>query len=200
MRRSIFLIAIIGILFLFFIFFLLKPYGCSKNPPKLTYEEITKIPESFYIENVPFFDYTIVSKNITHCAATVLAMVMRFYDNTTTPDEIGQAVSWKESSDKFMEYARNKGLKTEVYESSIEDLKLKISEGKPVIVLQGFDLLHRGGEYSHSRVVVGYTKDYFITYDPDPANGKNYKINTWLFQVLWNQEPGSCNIVETVYK
>jgi hypothetical protein len=166
----------------------------------ISIEQIKNLPQSFYIENVPFYDYTMI--NAKSCMPASLGMVMGFYDNITTPDELDEKfpeLGW--SLDNFKQYAKSKGYKVEDYESSIEDLKLKISEGKPVIVSQWVDLYHKWGMYGHVRVVVGYTDKYFITFDPVPSHGKNYNISFSDFEKLWNRGvEGGCNRVLLVYK
>jgi ABC-type bacteriocin/lantibiotic exporter with double-glycine peptidase domain len=178
---------------------------CLMHTSNVTLEQIENLPESFYIENVPFYDYTMVEGEFTQCMATSLAMVMRFYDNETTPDGLGNKFPMLGYSlNEFKDYATSKGFEIEDYESSIEDLKLKISEGKPVIVSQWYDSYHKWNIWGHVRVVVGYAKEngveYFIAYDPVPEFGEDYKINFEEFKELWNREPTVCNRALLVYK
>jgi ABC-type bacteriocin/lantibiotic exporter with double-glycine peptidase domain len=164
-------------------------------------EQIENLPKFFYIEHVPFYDYSMVEGEFTYCMATSLAMVMRFYDNETTPDELGNKFPMLGYSlSEFKDYATSKGFKIEDYESGIEDLKFKISEGKPVIVSQWYDAYHKWNIWGHVRVVVGYTKEYFIVYDPVPELGKDYQISFENFEELWNREPTVCNRALLVYK
>jgi len=172
---------------------------CSVHSSNISAEQLKNLPESFYIENVPFYDYTMVN---TTCMPASLGMVMRFYDSKTTPDEVNEKfpeLGWSLSN--FKQYAKKEGFKVEDYESSIEDLKLKISKGRPVIVSQWSDLYHKWGMWGHVRVVVGYTDKYFITFDPIPSHGKNYNIAFSDFEKLWNRGPeGGCNRALLVYK
>lgn len=172
---------------------------CSAHSLEISAEQLKNLPESFYIKNVPFYDYTMVNVS---CTPANLGMVMRFYDNKTTPDELNNKfpeMGW--SLDNFKQYAKSQGFTVEEYESNIEDLKIKVAEGKPVIVSQWLDLYHKWGLWGHVRVVVGYTDKYFITFDPVPKKGKNYNITFSDFAKLWNREPeGGCNRVILVYK
>lgn len=176
-----------------------KEEQCSLYNLNVSTEHLKNLPESFYIENIPFYDYTMVN---TTCMPASLGMVMRFYDNKTTPDELDRKFPELGSSlDNFKQYAESRGYKVEDYGSSIEDLKLKISEDKPVIVSQWVDLYHKWGIYGHARVVVGYTDQYFITFDPIPEYGKNYNITFSDFAKLWNRGlSGGCDNVLLVYK
>jgi len=175
-----------------------KQEQCSTHASNISAEQIKKLPDHFYIKNVPFYDYSMVE---TTCMPANLGMVMRFYDNMTTPEEIDRRfpeIGW--SLDNFKEWANSSGFNIEDYESSVEDLKLKISEGKPVIVSQWMDKNHKWGGYGHVRVVVGYTDKYFITFDPIVEYGKNYNINFEDFKKLWNRGPEGCNRALIVYK
>jgi ABC-type bacteriocin/lantibiotic exporter with double-glycine peptidase domain len=171
---------------------------CSMHTPNISAEQIKKLPDHFYIEDVPFYDYSTVK---TTCMPANLGMVMRFYDNKTAPEELDKKfpeIGW--SLDGFKQWARSEGFKIEDYESSVEDLKLRISEGRPIIVSQWMDKNHKWGEYGHVRVVVGYTDKYFITFDPIVEYGKNYNISFEDFKRLWNRGPEGCNRALIVYK
>lgn len=71
--------------------------------------------------------------------------------------------------------------KTEVsYEVTIESIKQKLSEGKPVIVPAagrklGNPYFSGEGPWYHMLVIVGYDGKYFITNDPGTRRGKEYK-------------------------
>jgi ABC-type bacteriocin/lantibiotic exporter with double-glycine peptidase domain len=172
---------------------------CQAHSSSISAEQLRNLPESFYIENIPFYDYTMLN---TSCMPANLGMVLRFYGSKTTPDELNKQfpeLGW--SLDNFKQYAKSQGYKVEDYESNIEDLKLKISEGRPVIAGQWLDSYHKWGLWGHVRVVVGYTDKYFITFDPVPEKGKNYNITFSDFAKLWNREPeGGCNRALLVYK
>lgn len=72
------------------------------------------------------------------------------------------------------------GLETVVIDSpSVEDIKLLIASGKPVIVpAAGRELGNPNftgeGPLYHMFVITGYTADTFITHDPGTRNGQNY--------------------------
>jgi hypothetical protein len=165
----------------------------------LSAEQLKNLPSSFYIENVPFYDYSMVN---TTCMPASLGMVMRFYDNKSTPDELNARFpELPYSLDNFMKYAKSQGYTIDDYSSNMENLKLEISEGRPVIVSQWFDSYHKWGMNSHARVVVGYTDKYFITFDPAPEHGEYYNITFTDFAKLWNKEPeGGCNRAFLIYK
>jgi len=84
--------------------------------------------------------------------------------------------------------------------SRVEDLKLYLGEGYPVIVHQTFSLQENTG---HNRVVIGYSdkKGVFIVNDPSRL-GRNHEIPYPEFEKLWSRiamyEPGPHNKIYLV--
>ena len=70
-----------------------------------------------------------------------------------------------------------------LFNSSIENVKLYLNEGYPVIVHQTMSLSDNTG---HNRVVIGYSdpREIFIINDPS-LKGPNYEISYTDFKKLW---------------
>jgi hypothetical protein len=84
--------------------------------------------------------------------------------------------------------------------SRMDDMKLYLIEGYPVIVHQAFSLRENTG---HDRVVIGYSdkKGVVIVHDPSRL-GRNYEIPYADFEKLWSRiavyEPGPTNKIYLV--
>jgi len=71
---------------------------------------------------------------------------------------------------------------------SIDDIKLRLNAGHPVIVpaygkALGNPNFRNGGPLYHMMVIKGYTDTHFITNDPGTRRGANYVYD---FETLWN--------------
>ena len=84
--------------------------------------------------------------------------------------------------------------------SRVEDIKLYVNEGYPVIVHQTFSLQENTG---HNRVVIGYSdkRGVFIVNDPSRL-GRSHEIPYADFEKLWSRiatyEPGPTNKIYLV--
>lgn len=129
------------------IFFML--FSCSHGSVQLNSNPVL-------IDNVPFYpqdDY--------QCGPASLAGVMNYWGLNITPDEIAKAI-YSESARgtltiDMLIYTNKKGLYAVQYSGSWDDLKTKISNRYPLIVLvdYGFSVY----QANHFMVVVGYNDD-----------------------------------------
>jgi hypothetical protein len=79
-------------------------------------------------------------------------------------------------------YARDKGFSAYSWNSSMNDLKSKLSQGLPAIVLQDYKLSDRSG---HFRVVTGYDDDARVMHVNDPYEPQTKTIPYDKFETLW---------------
>lgn len=88
-----------------------------------------------------------------------------------------------------------------VYDFSLEELKRKIIEGRPIIVPAAGRLLKnpnfkQPGPLYHNLVVIGYTESEIITNDPGTRKGEGYRYNQNIFYNAIHDFPGSKELIE----
>ena len=137
------------------------------------------------------------------CFSSSFAMVMQYWDKKVSVNDVLKVVGYP----PFKTYShpelnwwmkRNHRLRFEyLTDSNIEDVKMYLNEGYPIIVHQDFSL-HDGT--GHNRVVIGYSDPEGVFITNDPSNlGPNYRISYKNFIKLWNvSEPGPRNKVYLV--
>ena len=125
------------------------------------------------------------------CFSSSFAMVMRYWGKEVHVNDVLKVVG----PPPFASYEhpelnawmrKNHGLKfLYLPYSRVEDLKLYLNEGYPVIVHQTFSLKENTG---HNRVVIGYsdTRGVFITNDPSRL-GPSHEIPYTEFEKLWSR-------------
>jgi ABC-type bacteriocin/lantibiotic exporter with double-glycine peptidase domain len=105
------------------------------------------------IENVPFY-----SQEAYQCGPAALAGVLNYWGVAVTPQEIAEEIFSTSARGTLnidmVLYAQNKGLRASYYRGSIEDVKKKIQDGYPIIVLVdfGFSLY----QANHFMVLIGF--------------------------------------------
>lgn len=125
------------------------------------------------------------------CFSSSFAMVMRYWGKDVHVDDVLKVVGHPpfrgyEHPELNWWMRRKHGLKFKYLpNSSVEHVKLYLSEGYPVIVHQTFSLNESTG---HNRVVIGYNdkKGVFIINDPSRL-GPNYEISYSDFKKLWSR-------------
>ena len=71
--------------------------------------------------------------------------------------------------------------------ANIDNLKHKIKEGKPLIVLIDPSYLYGGiSGFGHFIVIVGITTREIVYHDPDVPNGESIHCNIEIFSMAWN--------------
>lgn len=104
-----------------------------------------------------------------YCGPATLAAVMQYYGIETSQEVVGKAVynalSGATSGADMLYYARQQGMAAYSWNTNIDDLKLKLSAGMPVIALQQNSREDTSG---HFRVITGYNDklDKFYVMDP----------------------------------
>jgi hypothetical protein len=160
------------------------------------------IPDKIKL-NVPF------EPNLGNtCFSSSFSMVMRYWKKDVDVQDIVKIVGLPpfqgydhQELNSWMAKNHNLRFKYLPY-STVDDLKLYLSEGYPVIVHQTMGNRDTSG---HNRVVIGYddNKGIFITNDPSRF-GPNYEIPYPIFKELWADiakfEKGPSNKAYLVYK
>lgn len=171
----------------------LSYFSCLPLKPN-THLGIKISPSSHYIKDVPFFP---ARDNM--CGPAALASVLSFYGISVSVEEIARHVMLPDNSGTKVEnlylYAISKGMTAQVYSSGILDLKRKIAQGLPVIVL--IDTGLPGFPNGHFVIVVGYDENHFYLYDGDKKDAKvsrRYLYGSWYrtdFTMLLVLPPGT---------
>ncbi len=137
------------------------------------------------VENINTLDVPYLSQTENNwCGPASLAMVLNYWGVSVTQEEIAPFIinpyDNLTHSDDIVEYAENLGFIAFYGSITIEELKEKISNEHPVIVLQWFSPDYRVG---HFRVVIGYDEQKIITHDP--ILGQNHPFLHDEFFELW---------------
>jgi hypothetical protein len=128
---------------------------------------VSEIPESrrnHIIDNVPFYP-----GGTDQCGPVSLATVLNYQGVSVTPEEISRAV-FSESAGgtlniDMLVYPRKKGMHSEQYKGSMDDVRRNIQLGNPLIVLvdYGFSFYQK----NHFMVIVGYNENGVIVNSGD---------------------------------
>jgi ABC-type bacteriocin/lantibiotic exporter with double-glycine peptidase domain len=119
------------------------------------------------IEDVPFYP-----QESYQCGPAALAGILNYWGVDVTPQEIaGEIFSVSARGTLNIDmvlYAQKKGLRAMYYRGSIEDVKEKINDGYPIIVLVdlGFSLY----QANHFMVIIGFNEDGVMV-----NSGKNHR-------------------------
>lgn len=148
--------------------------------------------ERYIIESVPFFpseDY--------QCGPASLASVLVYLGIIVTPDDISKEIyssGAKGTADFDMVlYPLKKGLKTTQYRGSLEDLREKIKEGKPLIVMTDEGVWFY--KKYHYMVVVGFDSSKVIV---NSEKEKHKKIDIDDFVKKWQKTDFWTLLIERV--
>ncbi len=143
--------------------------------PGLTYAN------EYIISSVPFFP-----AQDFQCGPSSLASVLNFLGLNITPEEIAKEIyseGAKGTADfDMILYPMKKGLKSSHYKGSLNDLKEKIKENKPLIVMvdEGIWFYKK----YHFMVVIGFDNTGIIVYS---GKNKDEKIDYETFMKKWEK-------------
>lgn len=137
------------------------------------------------IDQVSFY-----SQEAYQCGPASIAGVLNYWDIHVSAEEIATDIYSKSAKGTLdvdmVLYARKKGLKGRQYSGSMEDIRLNIDSGYPIIVLvdYGFWICQR----NHFMVIVGYDKDGIIANTGRDRlkfiSNKNF-MNSWEKTDFW---------------
>ncbi|MCS7163856.1 MAG: C39 family peptidase [Thermodesulfovibrio sp.] len=137
--------------------------------------------EEYIINSVPFFP-----SNDFQCGPASLAMILNFLGAKITVDEIAKEIYSKEargtSDFDMILFAQKRGFKVLNYRGSIEDIKEKIKENKPLIVMtdEGYWFYKK----YHFMVVLGFDDKNIIV---NSGKKMHEKINIKEFKKKWSK-------------
>ncbi|NPE26637.1 C39 family peptidase [Methanococcoides sp. SA1] len=131
-------------------------------------------------------DVPYISQKVNYCGLACLAMVLKYYGENVSQDEIGEdmgAEYFSVSVGDLANYVRGKGFDAEVSQFKVSDLSGLIEERVPLIVVQRRSFLDKSGHY---RVIIGRDESHgsVILHDPD-SNGKSLFVGEKLFDSFW---------------
>lgn len=142
------------------------------------------MPESsdqHMIENVPFYP-----QETYQCGPASLAAVLNYWRIPEKPDYIAKDIFSKNArgtlSIDMVIYAQKKGLFALQYKGSLEDLKINIDAGYPIIVLVDYGISFY--QANHFMVVVGYNENGVIV---NSGKDSNVFITNNDFQKVWKR-------------
>jgi hypothetical protein len=113
----------------------------------------------YIIDQVPFYP-----QEAFQCGPASIAGVLSYWNIDISPEEIAAEIYSKSAKGTLdvdmVRYAERKGLKVRQYRGSIEDIRLNIDSGNPIIVLvdYGFWIYQR----NHFMVIAGYFEDGIV--------------------------------------
>lgn len=128
---------------------------------------------------VPF-----VAQRKDTCGAAALAMVLRYWGDDASHDDVASALLEPElhgiAGSRLAEFARGRGLEAVAYRGDMGNLREYVGKGRPLIV--AWDM---GRGRFHDVVVVGFddARDAVIVHDP--AEGASRPIGTAAFENRW---------------
>ncbi|MBN2371064.1 MAG: C39 family peptidase [Vicinamibacteria bacterium] len=120
------------------------------------------------------------------CAAASLAMVMRYWGQSVSSDEIADTRIDERGEgirgSRLVDFARSKGLYAIAFEGDSAHLIDYITKGRPLIVALG-----AGSNRFHDVVVVGFDGDKQELIVHDPARGPFRRVDRRIFEKQWNE-------------
>jgi len=172
--------------------------GGSVTPPISDNGEISNY---FLLGDVPYIEQN--SKNT--CLPASAAMVLKYYKDPRDIDKIRDklALPWQEDGtggimvsnhgdiDKLFDYVKSLGVNTKKeWGLTIEEIKDKLKEGFPIIVLQDFYLDPNKKRIGHFNVIVGYREigesdeeNKLIINDPWSSRGQYWEVTYSDFKI-----------------
>jgi ABC-type bacteriocin/lantibiotic exporter with double-glycine peptidase domain len=167
-KRKHMICLILSSLILGFILYVLAPFPQKAGTPG-------EYPPVYYITNTNKFE----QQPPNQCAAYATAYVLRNFGREVTGDEIYKRMSFKIPVSGYIlpkgiiTFVKKSGFKSEIYKGDLSNLKSKVAEGNPVVVLIG-----KGFYWQHYMTLVGYNDDkqelYF--YDSKRTNDENNSL------------------------
>jgi predicted double-glycine peptidase len=135
------------------------------------------------VNTVPY-----VEQMRNYCGPAALTSVLKYWNVATDQKTVGKVVYDSNiratNGADMMLYARDKGLSGYSWNSNISDLKEKLAQGVPVIVLQDISTSDKSGHY---RVATGYDDSRRVIFVNDPYSPSTKELSYAKFQSLWQR-------------
>ena len=129
--------------------------------------------------SVPF-----VSQHKDTCGAAALTMVLRYWSEDVSQDDVARALVRPElhgiAGSRLAEFARARGLEAVAYRGDMAQLRDFVGKGRPLIVAW-----HLGGSRYHDVVVVGFDDERGAVLVNDPAAGPSRAVGVRKFEKRW---------------
>lgn len=118
------------------------------------------------------------------CAAASLAMVMGYFKQEVSQEEVARALVRPElrgiPGSLLADYARSRGLEAVAYRGDMAQLRDFLAKGRPLIVAW-----HLGGSRYHDVVVIGWDQEHDAVLVHDPAAGPARSVRASAFEKRW---------------
>jgi predicted double-glycine peptidase len=128
---------------------------------------------------VPF-----VAQRKDTCGAAALAMVLRYWGDDATHDEVARTLLTPElhgiAGSRLAEFARGRGMEAVAYKGDMANLREFVGKGRPLIV--AWDMGR--GRY-HDVVVVGFDDERGAVLVHNPAEGASRAVEKRAFEKRW---------------
>jgi len=128
---------------------------------------------------VPF-----VSQHRDTCGAAALTMVLRYWSEDVSHDDVARALVRPElhgiAGSRLADFARGRGLEAVAYRGDMAQLRDFVGKGRPLIVAW-----HLGGSRYHDVVVVGFDDERRAVLVNDPAAGPSRAVGVTSFEKRW---------------
>lgn len=144
-------------------------------------------PENYMIQTPNFFE----QQGTNQCGGFSSAFVMRHFGQDCSGEDVYNQLDYKLSSgyvlpQAILDYFSNKQYQITLYQSNLAQLKTRVAQGDPIIILMG-----QGGSWQHYAVVVGYDEENIYLFDSlkqTTENNPHYNrsMTSAYFEQLWN--------------
>ena len=128
---------------------------------------------------VPF-----VAQRKDTCGAAALAMVLRYWGDDATHDDVARTLLTPElhgiAGSRLAEFARGRGMEAVAYKGDIANLRDFVGKGRPLIV--AWDMGR--GRY-HDVVVIGFDDQRRTVVVHNPAEGASRAVKSGTFEKRW---------------
>ena len=129
--------------------------------------------------SVPF-----VSQHKDTCGAAALTMVLRYWSEDVSQDDVARALVRPElhgiAGSRLAEFARGRGFEAVTYRGDMAQLRDFVGKGRPLIVAW-----HLGGTRYHDVVVIGFDEARGAILVNDPAAGPARAVSVVKFEKRW---------------
>jgi uncharacterized protein YvpB len=173
---------------------------CGSSHQESTNNQIKFTPGTFFIENVPIYRQPYMD-----CGPTSLRMVLNFYGQNLSQDEMGKA-RWERGTrvSDMESYPRTFGFAVySYYDWKKEEMKYLLAQGYPLIALGVRPPQWSKGErYSgegHYVVVVGYDDLKNIFHVHDPNGGRKLEVSYDVFKDFHRSHQTHSHYVLCIY-
>lgn len=144
-------------------------------------------PKGYLIEVPNYFE----QQGTNQCGGFASAFVMRHFGQDCLGEDVYGQLNYKLSSgyvlpQAILDYFAGQKYQVTLYQSSLSQLKTRVAQGNPVIILMG-----QGGSWQHYAVVVGYDDENVYLFDSlkqtvDNNPYYNRSMPSTYFGELWN--------------